>query len=134
MRTLSAILLLITIFTTTGQGSEQDVDCQDPATQSQMNHCAFIAYQQADKELNAIWKQVYASVKETDQYSPPELRGGPDALLNAQRAWIKFRDLHCESTTFEYAGGSIVPLIFNSCLEALTHERIKQLREFLLEG
>ena len=92
-------------------------------SQQAMNRCAGEAYQRADKALNAQWKRVLT------QY-------GDDAdakklLLNAQRAWLKYRDAHCEAAAFDSRGGSIWPLMNSGCLANITRMRTRELADLI---
>ena len=108
----------------------QDWNCADPQAQQEMNYCAGLEYERADKALNVLWPKVRAFMKEQDaelkEYSP-DLVGAEAALLKAQRAWIDFRDGQCESEGFEARGGSMEPLLVSTCLTRLTNQRIQEL-------
>ena len=82
-------------------------------TQMEMNECAAVEYKKVDKRLN----EVYAKIPKS-----PE-------LLAAQRAWIAFRDAECKFETSSVSGGSMAPLVYASCLQVLTSDRIKQLEQ-----
>ena len=92
-------------------------------TQFEMNQCADATYQQADAALNAVWPQAKARMD--------ALGAGAD-LLDAQRKWISFRDAACSAEIAPYAGGTIQPLIWSSCLTRLTLQRTDDLRSFLM--
>ncbi|MEM7742283.1 MAG: lysozyme inhibitor LprI family protein [Pseudomonadota bacterium] len=99
------------------------LDCREPVTQLAMNQCAQREFQGADEDLNLAYKLARAYAKTL----------GPDAadkLRDAQRAWIPFRDLACEVEGLAYEGGSMQPLVVNSCLAQLTRQRTEQLRAF----
>ena len=51
--------------------------------------------------------------------------------IQAQKDWIKYRDSHCKFEADPYTGGSIKPLIWLTCLEEITKERTKHLKESL---
>ena len=117
----------------------QDWDCSDAGNlpQQGMNYCAFEDWQNEDQTLNAIWPQVRQWAKERDEGSrdlEPDYAVIEENLLKAQRAWIDYRDGHCESEGLKYAGGSIQPLIVNSCKADLTRKRNEELLGFLAEG
>ena len=82
-------------------------------TQMELNECAGMAYQKADKQLN----QAYRKLQRT-----------PD-LVAAQRAWITFRDAECKYQASGFDGGSIQPMVYANCLQSLTEDRIKQLEQ-----
>lgn len=98
----------------------QSGPCADAVTQTDLNLCSMKEYEAADAELNAAWRDLRDIAKR---------RGMSGSLLDAQRAWIAFRDAHCETVAARYAGGSIAPLIANRCMTELTEARSAQLRE-----
>jgi uncharacterized protein YecT (DUF1311 family) len=91
-------------------------------SQQAMNRCAQEAYQRADQAMNAQWTKVRSAFDETE---------GAKILLEAQRAWLKYRDKHCEAAAFDSLGGSIWPLINFGCLAAQTRERSRELDELI---
>ena len=112
------------------------IDCANAITQSDLNQCSYEEYKTADKELNAVYKQALKSEAEVDQGAAemgPDYVGAVKALKKAQRAWIDYRDGHCEGMGFAAVGGSMRPLLVNGCMTTLTTNRIKELRE-LMQG
>lgn len=97
--------------------------CADLTAQNDMNRCAADEYKKADAELNRVYQQLLPKVEGEHK----------EKLKIAQRAWIAFRDAHCEYEAFSFEGGTMQPLIRFSCLEAATRERTKQLRGALQE-
>jgi len=135
MRLLLAALLTAVPVTVLAQ----DWDCSDADNlpQQGMNYCAYEDWQQADGQLNALWPQVKQWAKMTDENTrewQPQYAIAEESLLKAQRAWIDYRDGHCESEGMKYAGGSIQPLIVNSCKADLTRKRNEELLDLLAEG
>jgi len=109
---------------------QPDVDCDNAMTQMAMNVCASREYGQADEILNREWELTADHMRRMDDRSPaPE--GEPEhfeTLLQAQRAWITYRDMHCRSARLEYRGGTIAPLIGANCLTELTEKRTIELQ------
>jgi uncharacterized protein YecT (DUF1311 family) len=98
----------------------QKVDCSGAVTQQEMNQCAQENYQTSDEILNQVYQNVQSALTST---------AAKESLTSVEQAWIDFRDHNC--ITFEQLqvqGGSIAPLILNSCLEQLTDERIDELQ------
>ncbi|QBK31284.1 lysozyme inhibitor LprI family protein [Roseitalea porphyridii] len=117
----------------------QDWDCDDAGNlpQQGMNWCAYQDWQRADRALNADWPLVVDAMKEMDGFAAesfPEQANGHDSLLEAQRAWITYRDGQCTAEGARFAGGSLRPLIENSCKAALTRKRTEELLLMLEEG
>ncbi|MCA2701203.1 MAG: lysozyme inhibitor LprI family protein [Microcystis sp. M179S2] len=99
----------------------QRPNCNNPQTQSQMNICASIAYQNADRKLNQVYRQLLPKLSAARKQK----------LITAQQAWIKFRDSSCEFERSAYEGGSIAPMIYGFCLADVTEQRTKDLRRYL---
>ncbi len=111
------------------------VVCNETGNQMEMNICAFQDYKAADSELNADYKRAMAFMKQADlDYLPEGAVPGVIVLRDAQRAWITYRDKNCTVETLAYRGGSIVPLIWANCLEAMTRARSEELRRILEEN
>jgi len=101
----------------------QPINCQNANTQLEMNSCANLSYKISDRNLNRVYKLVQ------ERYRANALMS--ESLIDAQLAWIKFRDTTCKFETNEYRGGSIAPLIYSTCLERITKERTAQLNQYL---
>ena len=106
---------------TTNLQLAQNPNCNNPQTQSQMNICASIAYQNADRKLNQVYRQLLPKLSAARKQK----------LITAQQAWIKFRDSSCEFERSAYEGGSLAPMIYGNCLAAVTEQRTKDLRRYL---
>ncbi|MFC5586597.1 lysozyme inhibitor LprI family protein [Nitratireductor kimnyeongensis] len=112
-----AILLMLAPFDFAAQAEE--LNCDDAQTQIDMTQCAARDYEAADTALNAQYDAVRT------RYS-----GNEDArtlLRDAQRAWIGFRDAHCDLETLAVRGGSIEPMMRAQCLQKLTEKRTEEL-------
>ena len=121
------ILLLFLV-----QLAEPAIDCADAQTQTAMTICAGRAYDAADTALNEQWSATAAIMRERDAVIDSEADERPGyftSLLEAQRAWLAYRDAHCRLTGYDARGGSMEPMIVNACLEQVTLERTKQLRQ-----
>ena len=120
------------------QAISQDWDCSnaDNLPQQGMNYCAYQDWQTADEALNAAWPKVRAHMKSIDESTReyfPEQAIAEESLLKAQRAWINYRDGHCEAEGGQFAGGSIQPLIINSCKASMTRKRTEELLQLMQE-
>ncbi|MBU0644356.1 MAG: DUF1311 domain-containing protein [Alphaproteobacteria bacterium] len=90
-------------------------------TQTDMNICSYQDYQAADAVLNETYAWAMDRAKTYGDTAA-------DALRSAQRAWIPYRDAACDAEAVLYEGGSIQPLIMNSCLANLTRQRTDEMR------
>lgn len=116
------LLLALTPFLFTSV-AHAAVDCANASDQATMNQCAGQEYKAADKELNAVYQQITARLK--DNADARKL------LVSAQRAWVGFRDAECEFSTSGVAGGSVYPLIYSNCMTGVTQSRVKTLKQYL---
>ncbi len=116
-------------------GAECNQAEADKGIQFEMNVCAAERFRAADRELNAAWGMAAHVAKDRDaEFGSPDEPSYFAILLEAQRAWLLFRDAHCKVEADRYRGGSIRPLIYSSCKEGLTRQRTQQLRDYLREG
>ncbi|SIT03992.1 Uncharacterized conserved protein YecT, DUF1311 family [Roseivivax lentus] len=95
-------------------GAAQQFDCARDQTQMALNWCASQDWAVADAELNRLWRIVKPRA---------DAAGWGQSLLTEQRAWLKTRDARCEAERDRYAGGSIAPLVYYSCMEEMTLRR-----------
>ncbi|MFO1202936.1 MAG: lysozyme inhibitor LprI family protein [Tabrizicola sp.] len=109
----------------------QEIDCANAMAQMEMNQCAYQDWEKADARLNAVYKQAVALLKDWDGNLPKDEQGGMEALKEAQRAWITFRDKACEAEGYAMKGGSAEPLLIYGCMRQLTEERVNHLQGML---
>lgn len=88
-------------------------DCDQAVRQADLNRCAAQAFKREDTRLNSLYKEL---IGRSDKAQAGKLK-------QAQRAWISFRDLHCQYEQSRYQGGSMAPLVHASCLGNLTRQR-----------
>ncbi len=93
-------------------------------TQAEMNNQAYKDYKVADAKMSTLYKKVLNSLTNASDKK---------LLLEAQRAWIKYKESHCKLIANAYEGGSIQPLIYSTCLTSITEARIKELEELIEE-
>ena len=90
-------------------------------TQSEMNAYAEEHYKKVDSELNLVYQQLI------------KLQNGErkKSLIEIEKTWIKYRDMHCRFAAATYEGGSIYPVIYYTCLEEMTEKRFAELKAVL---
>lgn len=91
-------------------------------SQHEQNQAAWRAAEEADRRLNQVYRELVAALP--DKTAVTKLR-------DAQRAWIKFRDLECAFAGDEMRDGSAEPLLRAGCQRRLTEERTRQLEAHL---
>jgi uncharacterized protein YecT (DUF1311 family) len=104
----------------------QSVDqCKTASDQPTRAVCADDEFSRADGALNAQWKKTLSVTRELDRRS--KLKREPK-LLAAQRAWVIFRDNHCDSMFAAYYEANREYIDSVDCRVELTQERTKQLQ------
>ena len=88
-----------------------------------MNDCSKKEFEKADAELNKVYKQLMGKLEGEHK----------DKLKATELTWIKYRDSNCECEAYLNQGGTIYPLVYNSCLTKMTNNRIKEIKEYLDE-
>ena len=94
------------------------VPCNIPSTTAAEATCFGKEAQIADRDLNATYARMQAVL------SPQE----KNDLVEAQRAWLKYRDLTCAAEYHLYGGGTGGPVTRSACLAAVTHQRVTELK------
>lgn len=120
-------MLLFILAMTAAQAQE---NCDNPISQTDINICAAQEARQADASLNKQWSVTVAALKAADRQSrekPTEF----EKALEAQHAWLKYRDAHCTGIAFYARGGSMESMLYGHCYTDLTRERTKQLKELM---
>jgi len=120
---------------TIAQG-EPNWNCDDPIAQQEMNYCAGQDFKAADAALNAQWAITSAKMKASDAdftadgSARYDRRAGYfETLLEAQRAWLRYRDAHCLAVGYSARGGRMEPMLESMCKTQLTEERTQQLKD-----
>ena len=127
-----ASLLLALALQAAAAAQPDEPDCRDPQAQMEMNMCARLDFEAADRELNRVYREAIAGSRQSDRELDRQYdqRPGYEAVLReAQRAWVAYRDAQCRYEGYEEArGGSMEPMIFSGCSARMTRERTAQLR------
>lgn len=95
-------------------------DCPGDAPQAEINRCLTGILTRADEALDAQWRETLAARQRTDA-------GGAARLQAAQRAWLSFRDAHCETVADAGLGPELAASQTIICRTALTEARIREL-------
>jgi uncharacterized protein YecT (DUF1311 family) len=72
-------------------------------------------------------------MKELDAQLPESLKGAAMAVLEAQRAWVIYRDAICKAAGFKMQGGLAGPLLVHGCLTELTKTRTQEIGDRLID-
>ena len=92
-------------------------------------------YDAADTQLNQTYQRILKKVELNDYkgylVSKKLIK---QTLVDAQRAWLSFRDAHCESHYRLFSGGTSRNSDRLKCLAQLTSARTEQLKQLYVLG
>jgi uncharacterized protein YecT (DUF1311 family) len=131
VKTGSVAAFAVFLMSMGGAAAQQNIDCGYPLNQREMTYCAEQGWHEADADLNAVYKDAMAKMREMDGYLDASLKGAADALKDAQRAWIPYRDKACKSYGFQARGGTMEPMLIYGCLATMTRARIEELKDLI---
>lgn len=133
MRLIASLLLLMLLSFSQVALAEEGY-CDDAETTADMIKCGHIYWKRDDAALQMIYDDLIKELKQDDEDYPligPSRTGSrEEALRQAQRSWIKFRDDHCHAETLiKGDGGTISGPIEMACLTEITKERALELQK-----
>ncbi len=117
-------------------------DCAEAKSQMGLNQCAGEQYHKADERLNAVYRKALDIMQKNlssaqDHKDAHQIKYNQQAIAKlraAERAWIQYRDLHCEAARHQYEGGSMSPMIWGFCMAQTTSDRIAELKSGYEDG
>lgn len=112
---------LIALLLVAAASSAHALDCANAVTTADMRQCAALEQQRAEEQLNQQYRRIIARLGNA---------GSKQALIEAQRLWIKFRAADCKAAAARYQGGSLAPVIQAGCMSTHATARIQQLEQF----
>ncbi len=107
--------------------SPDDLDCDAPQSQLEMNVCAVDALEQADAELNREWNLLRTRLKQAEEDLGYE--GWFDKALAGQRGWLAYRDGQCAAEGYGARGGTMEGMLITYCKTRLTLIRVRELKQ-----
>ncbi|QDH69066.1 lysozyme inhibitor LprI family protein [Marilutibacter alkalisoli] len=110
--------------------SADDVDCTQATSTMEIDICMSREYEQADAELNTTYRDMRGQLRRwEDGGNCHACRGMTEALVQAQRHWIDFRDRDCDAAYALAADGSGRNQARLDCLIEHTRARTRQLTD-----
>jgi uncharacterized protein YecT (DUF1311 family) len=97
--------------------------CDPDLSHAELNECYGNAYKKADAELNVLYRQITARLKDN--------KATIKLLVAAQRAWVAFRDAECDFSASRDLGDNAYGLALAICLDKLTGKRIDDFKNYL---
>uniref|UniRef100_UPI0040480DC2 lysozyme inhibitor LprI family protein n=1 Tax=Algoriphagus sp. TaxID=1872435 RepID=UPI0040480DC2 len=96
-------------------------------TQAELNRTSYQIFKEAEAEMNEVYEEILNSYAEDSEFI--------SNLKKAQQFWMEFRSLELKVVFPDREAGyygSIQPLCVNQHMTALTQERTKRLRIWLI--
>ena len=137
----AAAIVLVTVTTLTAQKAQKPADlkrpCNEAKTQMELNQCAGEQYRKADARLNAVYRKVLEFMQKDlsdaqNEKDADQIKYNQEAITKlraAEKAWIAYRDLHCDAARHQNEGGSMSPMIWAFCMEQTTSDRVEELKQ-----
>jgi uncharacterized protein YecT (DUF1311 family) len=100
--------------------AQPQINCANPASNIEYKECAYRAYVASDKKLNQVYKQIVSTLRGKEKQH----------LIEAELAWIKYRDSNCDFEVYRNLGGTGYGGFLSNCLERMTSARTKELQNW----
>jgi|HubBroStandDraft_6_1064221.scaffolds.fasta_scaffold139600_4 uncharacterized protein YecT (DUF1311 family) len=110
------LLFFFAFFAVAGTAMAQ---CEEKRTTLDISQCLSGELKKADAELNRTYEQTLKRVKASDA----------DLLKKAQRAWMEYREAHCQAEFELWDGGTGGQIALPQCKLTLTKRRITEIQE-----
>jgi len=107
------------------------LDCQKAITTPDINDCGRIELNKMEVQLNLAFQRTLKAIdiirQEPSTANKTDLK---KKLIEAQRLWIKFRQVDCQATYILWSDGTIRGSMYMACMYARAEQRIKELKEY----
>ena len=107
--------------------------CKSQNNTLEIDECGKLTLKAKDKELNQAYQALLKSLKPDNKGDDTNFAEVKKRLLEAQRAWITFRDNDCKAKLTLWASGTIRGAMYLGCLTERTEQRTKELRNWANE-
>jgi uncharacterized protein YecT (DUF1311 family) len=101
------------------QMNEKDSPCPNAKTILDMAQCFSKAKASSDEKLTAFYEKVLRKLDDDDA----------ERLAKVQRVWTEYREANCSAERGLCQGGSVAPVVYAACMEAMTRARTKEMQQ-----
>jgi len=105
------------------------LDCKNAANTLDINECASIEQKNVESRLNSAYQKAVSEMGQLDAKIDNSYEIKKD-FINAQRAWIKFRDLDCKAIYTRWSSGTVRTLKYIACMQSHAEQRIRELESY----
>jgi uncharacterized protein YecT (DUF1311 family) len=116
----SSAVLWVEVSSTVAQ---PQINCANPTSNIEYKECAYRAYVASDKKLNQVYRQVVSTLMAKEKQH----------LIDAQLAWIEYRDSNCDFEIYQSLGGTGYGGFLSNCRERMTKARTQELQNWQKE-
>ncbi|MGB1208086.1 MAG: lysozyme inhibitor LprI family protein [Paracoccaceae bacterium] len=110
------------------------LNCSLPDSQAERNQCTLLNYENAYRELRALWSEAMMVAGKLDVDLGSEEEAASLVLYDAQNRWINFSERACEAEGLLWRGKPVQSQVYYNCMLRLTEERMMSLRAFVGQG
>jgi uncharacterized protein YecT (DUF1311 family) len=112
--------------------SAQTADpCKTQSNTVEMDACAKQTLTRQDKALNEAYQKLMKSLVPDDKDDRTDYTDVRKKLVDAQRAWITYRDNDCKAKLRLNENGTMRGVIYLGCLSDRTEQRTKELLQWV---
>lgn len=101
-------------------GHSYALDCTKAVTTPDINECTSIEQKKVEDKLNKVYQGIVKPLEGDEKKT----------LVEAQRAWVKFREADCNAVYQRWIDGTVRNVMFISCMQDRAETRIKELQEY----
>lgn len=129
MTLLRCLLLVVAWGASLASQAASPVDrCKARPNTLEINRCAEQVMQAQDAALNEAYRQLLARLEAAGPTDGIDVAAIMQELVEAQRAWIRFRDGDCKAKIKYWEKGSMRGTVYLGCLAERTQQRTQELR------
>ena len=119
--------ILISITSINGHAQTTD-PCVSQKNTFEIDQCATNTLKVKDKELNLAYQRLVKSLVADPKDNSTDYTEVKKRLVEAQRAWISYRDNDCKAKLKLAENGTMRGAIYLGCLTERTEQRTKELK------
>ena len=110
-------------------GEDEHDECDNPTTQDVPERCALADFEATEAVMTSQWEETVAEMKRLDaaREAGDTQPGYYETLLEAQHAWVQYRDAECRSESFLVRGAPAQRTIELQCKTYHTQVRTQEL-------
>ena len=106
-------------------------NCDSPGTTLEIHDCLHAKLKKTEATLNATYQRALREFSKPDIPGSIHFSEAKRDLIEAQRAWVTYREKDCSAVYALAVGGSVRGQLSLECMQDRTEQRIRELEQFL---